>query len=589
MEPDFFNLDILSKMAYLIGKRFCFQVNSFRFWFIPILFFAFHALIPSGNGAYAQTTGDKVNGLAMRSLTVADGLPQGWITQIVQDRQGFIWVASKGLSRYDGLNFKTWQSIPGDTTSLRDDAISEMHLDDHDNLWLVYYGARAVDVINTVTGRIRHVSSEAAFRWLTKINTGDFFVKQEGGNFFYGYIGHLGTFDPVSGQHQEITSPANEHFIAVGSDDEKQIWVSTDRAVYQFANGKLLRVASFPALTKKDEESWAHVLGNPAYHTAGLAVSGNHVFVPAPGGVFVYNKQTHGIKYLGDPIPDDVARSLAKNIDGSVYMVINSRLYNVGCDLNLRLLFSISTALWLNHPILIDRSATLWAATGNGTGLRLFNLQPHNFKAFSYTSGFSHDVLLPWLKNPVGSFDFSSYLLRSATDGEGNTWVSCTGLTSQSGAREIEQNLIKLKKNGYEKITFKGYSLTQFAFAGNGQCWAVINKLNIHQKSLAKVDVKTGAVQPFANLPDNINYNFEVDQYLAAAGSKVCVLSLHELRLYDTLSKACVVYTDKQLGANGNLLMAATDRRFPSRLWIATKGSGMINLDIKSGQIKQYN
>jgi len=46
------------------------------------------------------------NLMAFDHLTVDDGLSQGTITAILQDRQGFMWFGtSDGLNRYDGYSF----------------------------------------------------------------------------------------------------------------------------------------------------------------------------------------------------------------------------------------------------------------------------------------------------------------------------------------------------------------------------------------------------------------------------------------------------------------------------------------------------
>ncbi len=45
-------------------------------------------------------------GRGWQELTISDGLPQGMIYAIRQDRNGYLWVAIKdGLNRYDGYNF----------------------------------------------------------------------------------------------------------------------------------------------------------------------------------------------------------------------------------------------------------------------------------------------------------------------------------------------------------------------------------------------------------------------------------------------------------------------------------------------------
>lgn len=46
-----------------------------------------------------------------RNLSISDGLSENNVRCIIQDRNGFMWFGTKdGLNRYDGVNFKKFQS-----------------------------------------------------------------------------------------------------------------------------------------------------------------------------------------------------------------------------------------------------------------------------------------------------------------------------------------------------------------------------------------------------------------------------------------------------------------------------------------------
>ncbi len=60
-------------------------------------------------------------------LTTADGLPHNAVTGVVQDRSGFIWIATfDGLARYDGRTVNVFRNQPGDSHSLIDNKITQM-------------------------------------------------------------------------------------------------------------------------------------------------------------------------------------------------------------------------------------------------------------------------------------------------------------------------------------------------------------------------------------------------------------------------------------------------------------------------------
>lgn len=90
-------------------------------------------------------------------ITIADGLSQGMIYDILQDRDGFLWFATKdGLNRYDGYRFEVFTNDPFDPFSIAGNDIHRMFEDSHGNLWLSIGGV-GVDVLEHATGRFLHL------------------------------------------------------------------------------------------------------------------------------------------------------------------------------------------------------------------------------------------------------------------------------------------------------------------------------------------------------------------------------------------------------------------------------------------------
>lgn len=69
-------------------------------------------------------------------LTVNDGLSENAVTQVMQDRSGYIWIGTHdGLNRFDGYDFTVFRSIPGDPNSLSDNAIGALCEDGEGMIW----------------------------------------------------------------------------------------------------------------------------------------------------------------------------------------------------------------------------------------------------------------------------------------------------------------------------------------------------------------------------------------------------------------------------------------------------------------------
>lgn len=61
----------------------------------------------------------QAKGLNFYSISNKDGLSNNFVTCILEDKLGFIWIGtSEGLNRWDGYNFKFCKSNPEDLNSL---------------------------------------------------------------------------------------------------------------------------------------------------------------------------------------------------------------------------------------------------------------------------------------------------------------------------------------------------------------------------------------------------------------------------------------------------------------------------------------
>src|SRR5436190_4686836 len=83
------------------------------------------------------SSNEQVSSFYFRALTTSDGLSDGIVRAISQDKYGFIWIGtSYGLNRFDGISMKTYFSRKGDSTSLPDNYIQSLYQDKKGNLWV---------------------------------------------------------------------------------------------------------------------------------------------------------------------------------------------------------------------------------------------------------------------------------------------------------------------------------------------------------------------------------------------------------------------------------------------------------------------
>lgn len=89
-------------------------------------------LLLAGSGLPAQKPT-----LHFSNITVDHGLSHQKVNCITQDARGFIWIGTEdGLNRYDGRNFTIFRNVPGDTSTLSGNIITDLLEDKNGLLWI---------------------------------------------------------------------------------------------------------------------------------------------------------------------------------------------------------------------------------------------------------------------------------------------------------------------------------------------------------------------------------------------------------------------------------------------------------------------
>jgi signal transduction histidine kinase/DNA-binding response OmpR family regulator/ligand-binding sensor domain-containing protein len=102
--------------------------------------------------------------LQFEHLDASNGLSQGMVFDLLQDRKGFLWAATKdGLNRYDGYTFKVFQNSPYDVYSISDNEVQSL-LEDHlGRLWVgtINDGLNVMDPANGRFYKIKNLSDQS--------------------------------------------------------------------------------------------------------------------------------------------------------------------------------------------------------------------------------------------------------------------------------------------------------------------------------------------------------------------------------------------------------------------------------------------
>ena len=94
-------------------------------------------------GTAAAGTWDELATPSFGHLGRENGLPHDIVTDLVQDRSGFIWAGTQGgLARWDGYRFRVFTHLDGDAGSLPDSTIVRLLVDRSGRLWVAMNSGR---------------------------------------------------------------------------------------------------------------------------------------------------------------------------------------------------------------------------------------------------------------------------------------------------------------------------------------------------------------------------------------------------------------------------------------------------------------
>jgi ligand-binding sensor domain-containing protein len=124
------------------------------------------------------------------------------VPAIVQDHQGFIWMATRdGLARYDGSQFRVFQPGADDRPAIASAEVAQIRLDPTGKLW-VASGAGQLDVMDPRTEQITNFTAQPVYQSIkaSAIPSTLFCVDRQGRLWMECRQGGLLSVDPATGR-----------------------------------------------------------------------------------------------------------------------------------------------------------------------------------------------------------------------------------------------------------------------------------------------------------------------------------------------------------------------------------------------------
>mgnify|MGYP001290746354 CR=1 FL=1 len=177
------------------------------------------------------------------------GLPEPTVNAVVQDSQGFVWVANgSGIARFDGYGFKVYWPIENDPTGLPKGGINTLLANPHGGLWigsassgLVHYDPRT-DTFHDWRPNAPHHTGPLSIS-VTALSL------EKDGLLWVGGSSGVERFDPAVGTFTPFPLPGTNGGVPVGSilvDHAGTVWAATSpNGLYRLSPGSR-RFRPFP-------------------------------------------------------------------------------------------------------------------------------------------------------------------------------------------------------------------------------------------------------------------------------------------------------------------------------------------------------
>ena len=472
-------------------------------------------------------------------LTVADGLAQSSVMDVVQDEQGFIWFATEnGLDRFDGIRFRNYRLERGQEGTLANNFIRDLELAPDGSLWVATDGG-GVSRWDPQTDRFttwRHDAADSKTLSSDRIRT---LAAAADGTIWIGTRENgLDRLDPKTGEFVHLAhDPDNPG--SLSNNEVFDIAIAPDGALW---------IGTLSGLNRIDPESLEierftdELVGMPGteddyirtltFDADGLLWIGTH-----DAGLCTLNIETREVtQNVADP---DVPESLPGNQINALYIDSADRLW-IGTEAGLSLrLPNHDTFQTFAHDgsdpltlgdngvfsIFQDRGDVLWVGT------RIGGVSKWNPRSWS----FGH-VSLETASADGGAANITAFTKPA----EDEVWVGTfgDGILVADGYGDIVRRIVHDPENpeslGDDRV------MTLMTDAG-GSVWA-----GTMRSGLNRIDPVTGLVERFVNDPED----------------------------------------PASLAANGvmSLLEAST-----GHIWVGTFGGGVSRLDRETGRFDNFS
>jgi len=518
--------------------------------------------------------GSLPNEARFRHLGTEQGLSHDVVYGLVQDRRGFLWVGTEdGLDRYDGYEVVHY----GEPEGLPGEDVSCLTLGRDGSIWIGTWG-QGVARLDPVTGSITQFATEGP----KGLTDGRIHAIHEASDATV-WIGTYSGLTRMSSDGEVISrllaTPGGDD--ALSDDRVWSIAESSDGTIWLGTNRGLDRLDP----STGNVRSYFHDPSKPDGLSDDLA---RVVFIDERGTLWIgtgngldrFNSETDSFTVFKGT-PED-RRSLSNNVVTAIVEDMNGALWIGTFDGGLNQLDpatglvnryepDIQDRTSISHSniraLLLDRSGVLWAGTRGG-GLNAVDLKPQKFTEMRFGTH-SGDLPRREVLSVIGTHD-------------GSIWVGMLGALVRY-APDGSRTVLTREPSSPIRLTYD--SISSFAEADDGTLWiGTVEGLDVLAPHAETVVSHVADPSDETKLPDN-----SIEALMFDREGRLWVGTRGGLCHWDASTRTFTTVIERLGDAREPIWVRSLLEGGDGRIWIATEVSGILRLDVKTGEVDQWS
>ncbi|RZS74644.1 hybrid sensor histidine kinase/response regulator transcription factor [Pseudobacter ginsenosidimutans] len=523
---------------------------------------------------------------------VEDGLPQSYISGIIQDADGFIWLSTMdGLSRYDGRKFRTFRYDPQDSTSLAANTLNGLGKLVN-NVVTLYYGPGKDDEFDLRTFRATRNNIRSRLAEIPGIRWQSYRFGFNTNNWFFTVNNHkgIGWVNGITGKaHYANTSNGklyNDTICAITESPEGRIYVISESGV-QVSDISQNKFEWFGFRTNVKPPSPTVDMGMLFGEKFSIATfPGNKVATLEKNvlNVLDINKRSSNIILLPPPKTNSIRGENGLQVDsrGRIYFEYYGRIYRLTDKGTLELLWELSGAPSRISAFYIDRSDVLWVSL-NAQGLLKIDLKAAHFESYKNNGNFI-EAVVAMLGNTKAQLPEewkipdAAYYFRQAYDDNGilyscNNWYERTGV-------------FRFTKQGFQRLSH---------FPDLKIFTAVVAMPGNEIRAFDQVEAVWYAWSNHSTVPQKLESDLENFRNVELADARYIGgyiwMTTTTHGLFQSDGKKLIAKYAGQLGKNtvpNALTEICADPADKNKFWVGSRGGGLMMWDAQKGLQRIY-